>query len=194
MKAEFMESLRRLKNETGVGLLDCKKALKQANGSIDDARKILREEGILDSLVDNQPDIKREGILGSYTRGNISSMVELNCEHPSTSKDKQFIEFANKLCLHIVGYNPRYMNRNEIPFSEIKLQEELYRRKYWKDNEDETQKEVKRLMENEYYPEMCLLLQPFCSDKLTVEESLVKLGEELNDKITINRFVRWYIA
>jgi elongation factor Ts len=188
-----MESLRRLKNETGVGLLDCKKALKEANGDIDSARKILREQGILDSLYDNQPDVKREGIIGSYTRGDIASMVELNCMKPETSRNKKFIEFANRLCLHIVGYNPRYIKEHEIPFSEIKLQEELYRKQNWKRSEKETQKEVERLMETVYFPEMCLLLQTFCDEEITVEERLLELGKELNDTITINRFVRWYI-
>jgi elongation factor Ts len=194
MKSDFIESLRKLKHETGVGLLDCKRSLRKANGDINKARQILREDGILDSIMDNRPDIHREGVLESYSRGNIACMLELNCEKAETANKESFLMTASKLCLHIVGFNPRYISRDDIPFSEIKLQEELYRKQNWKSTEEETKQKVDKMMETVYYPQICLVKQKFCDGEQTVKDMLLELGKDLDDNITIGRFLRWSIS
>ena len=116
MNIEFIEALKQLKNETGVGLFDCKKYLRQANGDINQARLLLREQGILDYVSDDMPDVHREGIIEVYSHGKISCMVELNCDTAPISNSKELKEFAKRLCLHIVAFNPKFITSNEIPF------------------------------------------------------------------------------
>ena len=116
-----MESLRQLKSETGVGLLDCRNCLKEGGGDINKARQLLREKGILDYVSDDRPDIHREGILETYSHGKIACIVEVNCESLTVSTNKHFKSFVKRFCLHIVAYNPKYISSEEVPFSEIKL-------------------------------------------------------------------------
>ncbi len=192
MKTKFKEALRQLKNETGVGLLDCRNCLKEANGNINEARALLREKGILDYVFDDMPDVHREGTLAVYSHGSISCMVELNCESNAVSNNKEFKDFAKRLCLHIVGYNPKFITSDEIPFSEIKLQEELFKKKYWKKTPKKTEEEVLKRMETEYFPKMCLCFQEWVDDNTkTVATVLTEQSQKFNDKITIKRFIRW---
>ena len=192
MKTEFIETLIQLKNQTGVGLLYCRNCLKEAGGDINKAIILLREKGILDGIGDDMPDVHREGILQVYTHGNIACMVEVNCQSLTVSKNKQFKAFAKRLCLHVVGYNPKFITSDEIPFSEIKLQEELYKKKYWKKTEEETKAEVKVRMEREYFPKMCLYFQEWIDDNSkTVTTILDEQSKIFGEKITVKRFVRW---
>ena len=192
MRTEFIEALRRLKSETGVGLLDFINYLKEANGDVDEARKLLREKGILDYVSDDMPDIHREGLLQVYSHGNISCMIELNCETYEISNSKEFKEFARRLCLHIVAFNPKFITSDEIPFSEVKLQEELYKKKYWKRTKKKTEAEVQKRMETEYFSTMCLHSQEWVDDNSkTVATVLVEQSQKFNEKISVKRFVRW---
>lgn len=193
MTPEFTEALRALKNETGVGLLDCKDALKKSKGNIDEARVFLREKGLIDVVMDDKPDVHREGFLAVYTHGRMSAMIELNCVNRLTVHDPRFKDLAHNLCLQVAGCEPRYVHHHEIPFSEVNLQRELYRKLNWKDSEEETKAEVKRLMHEEYYPKVCLLDQEYIKGEKTVRETLEEVGEKIKDKITVSRFVRWQI-
>lgn len=187
-----MEALRKLKTETGVGLLDCRNCLKESNGDINEARKLLREKGILDYVSDDMPDVHREGLLEVYSHGNISCMVELNCETDTISNSKELKEFAKRLCLHVVAYNPKFITSDEIPFSEIKLQEELYKKKYWKKGKKKTEVEVQKRMEKEYFSKMCLHFQEWVDDNSkNVCTVLAEQSQKFSEKITIKRFIRW---
>ena len=191
MKTEFMKTLRELKNETGLGLMVCKEALKASDGEINKALQYLREKGVIDNVMDDKPDIHREGRISTYSHGKFASMVELNCTKPKTSEDKEFKELAYNLCLQVASCNPRYVRRHEVPFSEINLHAELFRKQNWKSTEAETQAEVDRLLEEEYYPKVCLLDQEYIKSTDTVQVTLDKLSKKLDDKITIGRFIKW---
>ena len=194
MKTKFLESLRKLKNETGAGLLDCRNALKKTKGDIDEARTILRELGIISYTEDDRPDVHREGAIEVYTHGKIACIVEVNCTTDFVSRNKDFKTFLKRLCLHVTAYNPRYIYAHEIPFSEIKLQEELYKKKYWGKDEKATHTRVQTLMNTDYYPEMCLFNQSWIDDNTrTVQDILAELSLKFGEKIIIKRFSRWEI-
>ena len=94
--------------------------------------------------------------------------------------------------MHVVGYKPKFITSNEIPFSERKLQEELYKKKYWKKSEKETNVEVKMRMERDYFPKMCLHFQEWIDDNSkTVATILDEQSKIFGEKITVRRFVRW---
>jgi elongation factor Ts len=191
------EMVKKLREKTGVGLMDCKEALKQSAGDIEKAIEYLREKGIA-KLQKRMGRAASEGIIASYihTGGKIGSMVEVNCETDFVANTKEFQEFAKDLAMQITASSPIYVKREDVP-EELKEKERaIYRKQAMESGKPE--KILDKIAEGKmekFYQEVCLVEQSFIKNpdvtvKDLLEELLVKMGE----KIVINRFVRFQLG
>lgn len=183
-----------LRERTGAGMMDCKKALVESNGDMDKAIAYLREKGLA-AAAKKAGRIAAEGIVESYIHmgGKIGVLVEVNCETDFVAKTDQFKSFCHDVAMHIAATNPLFVNKEEVPTEALDKEKEIFRAQAL--NEGKPEKIVDRMVEGrveKYYKEVCLLEQPFVKDpdktiKDLVSEATVAIGE----KISIRRFTRY---
>ncbi len=191
------EMVKKLREKTGVGLMDCKEALKHSNGDIEKAIEYLREKGMA-KLQKRMGRAASEGIIASYihTGGKIGAMVEVNCETDFVANTKEFQEFAKDLAMQITAASPVYVKREDVPEETKEKERIIYRKQALESGKPEKilDKIADGKMEK-FYQEVCLVEQSFIKNpdvtiKDLLEELLVKMGE----KIIINRFVRFQLG
>ncbi|MCX8023181.1 MAG: translation elongation factor Ts [Syntrophorhabdaceae bacterium] len=191
------EQVKKLREKTGVGLMDCKEALKHANGDMEKAIEYLREKGLA-RLQKRSGRTASEGVIASYihTGGKVGVMVEVNCETDFVANTKEFQEFAKDIAMQITASNPLYVRREDVP-EEVKAKEkELYRRQALDAGKPE--KIVDKIAEGKmekFYQEVCLLEQAFIKNPdITVKGLLEELVIKLGENIVIRRFVRFQLG
>jgi elongation factor Ts len=186
-----------LREKTGIGIMDCKSALIEAKGDIEEAVKILRKKGLA-KAEEKASRIAKEGLVGSYVHigGKIGVLVEVNCETDFVARNENFQQLVKDIAMHIAATDPKYMKREEIPEDVIQEEREIYRCQLQNSNKPPQviEKIVDGKMEK-FYSEVCLFEQPFVKDQsITIEElissNIVKMGE----KIAIGRFVRFKLG
>ena len=188
------QEVKELRERTGVGMMDCKRALVEANGDMDEAIKILREKGLA-AAAKKAGRIAAEGFVEAYIHlnGKIGVMVEVNCETDFVAKTPDFKAFVHSIAMHIAAAKPLYVNKEEVPQAEIEAEKEIIRAQAL--NEGKPEKIVDKIVEgriSKYYKEVCLMEQQYILDTDTtiaqmVNDQVVKVGE----KISIRRFVRY---
>jgi len=191
------EQVKKLREKTGVGLMDCKEALKHADGDMEKAIEYLREKGLA-KLQKRSGRAASEGVIASYihTGGKVGVMVEVNCETDFVANTKEFQEFAKDIAMQVTASNPIYIKREDIP-EDIKAKEkELYRRQALDAGKPE--KIVDKIAEGKmekFYQEVCLLEQAFIKNPdITVKGLLEELVIKLGENIVIRRFVRFQLG
>ena len=188
------QEVKELRERTGVGMMDCKRALVDANGDMEEAIKILREKGLA-AAAKKAGRIAAEGIVESYIHlnGKIGVMVEVNCETDFVAKTPDFKAFVHSIAMHIAAAKPLYVNKEEVPQAELDAEREIIRAQAL--NEGKPEKIVDKIVEgriSKYYKEVCLMEQQYILDTditiaQMVNEQVVKVGE----KISVRRFVRY---
>jgi len=183
-----------LREKTGAGMMDCKNALVDANGDMEEAIKLLREKGLA-SAAKKAGRIAAEGVVDSYIHlgGKIGVLVEVNCETDFVAKTDKFKTFVRDVAMQIAASNPLYVDSSEVPESVIAGEKEILRAQAL--SEGKPEKIVEKMVEGriqKYFKEVCLLEQPFVKDqdkavKDVVNEKIAEIGE----KISIRRFVRY---
>ena len=183
-----------LREMSGAGMMDCKRALVDANGDMEEAIKILREKGLA-AAAKKAGRIAAEGIVESYIHlnGKIGVMVEVNCETDFVAKTPDFKAFVHSIAMHIAAAKPLYVNKEEVPQAELDAEREIIRAQAL--NEGKPEKIVDKIVEgriSKYYKEVCLMEQQYILDTditiaQMVNEQVVKVGE----KISVRRFVRY---
>ncbi len=191
------ELVKRLREKTGVGLMDCKEALKHASGDMEKAIEFLREKGLA-KIQKRVGKIASEGLIASYihTGGKIGVMVEVNCETDFVANTKEFQEFVKDIAMQITASNPLYIQREDIP-EEVKTKEKnIYIKQALESGKSE--KIVDKIAEGKmekFYQEVCLMEQSFIKNPdITVKELLEELVVKLGEKIVIRRFVRFQLG
>ena len=189
--------VKELREKTSAGMMDCKKALSEANGDMEKAADILREKGIA-SAAKKAGRIAAEGIVESYIHGNgrIGVLLEINSETDFVANTDQFRSFVRDVAMHIAASNPKYLTRDEVDQSEIEKEREILKQQAL--NEGKPEKIVEKMVEGrieKFYKEICLLEQPFIKDpdksiEALLKEQIVKIGENIN----IRRFVRFELG
>lgn len=186
--------VKELREKTGAGMMDCKKALQECDGNIEKAGEYLREKGIADS--DKKAGrITAEGVVASYIHmgGKIGSMVEINCETDFVAKNEDFQRFAKDVAMHIAAANPKYLSREEVPVEEVEHEKEILRHQAL--NEGKPEKIVEKMVEgriNKFYKEICLLDQDFVKNPdQTVEELVKEQISKIGENVKIRRFARF---
>lgn len=188
--------VKEIRETTGAGMLDCKKALVEADGNMEVAVKALREKGIA-KAAKKAGRVASEGLISSYIHGGrIGVIVEVNSETDFVAKNEEFVQFAKDIAMHIAATNPQYVRREDVDSAEIDKEKEILRNQAL--NEGKPEKIVDKMVEGriaKYYKEICLLEQPFVRDpektiQQLLNEKIAKIGENIN----IRRFVRYELG
>lgn len=189
--------VKELREKTGAGMMDCKKALAEANGNMEKAVEVLRERGIA-SASKKSGRIAAEGLVESYihSNGRIGVLVEVNCETDFVAKTDEFHSFVRDIAMHIAATNPKYLRREEVSLEEVEKEKEILKQQAL--NEGKPEKIIEKMVEgrlDKFYKEICLLEQPFVKDPdktidVLVKEKIAKIGENIN----IRRFVRYELG
>ena len=167
------QQVKQLRDQTGAGMMECKKALSEAEGDLNRAVTILRERGLAAAAKKADRET-REGIVGEYIHagGKLGVLVEVNCETDFVARTDEFQGLVRDIAMHIAASNPSYVQREEASEEELEGERAIYRNQALAAGKPE--KVVDRIVEgklNKYYSEVCLYDQPFVKDPdITVEE------------------------
>jgi len=184
----------KLRAQTGAGMMDCKKAMDEANGDMEKAIDLLRAKGIA-KAAKRADKVASEGMIVSYFHagGKVGVLVEVNCETDFVAKTDGFKALANDIALHLAGLAPKYVSRDEVPAGEIDREKAIYREQLIAEGKPEAM--LEKIMAGKfdrYYSEVCLLEQPFLKDEeKTIEQLLTEKTAEIGEKISVRRFVRY---
>ena len=192
--AEITAALvKELRERTGAGMMDCKKALSATDGDLEKAIDFLREKGLA-AAAKKAGRVAAEGLVEAYIHGGgrIGVLVEVNCETDFVAKTDAFKELVKDIAMHIAATNPSYLKREEVPTAELEHEQAVLAEQAR--NEGKPEKMVAGRIEK-YYKEVCLMEQPFVKDpdktiSDLITESIAKIGEN----ISIRRFTRYQLG
>ena len=191
------QDVAKLRQQTGVGMMECKKALTEANGDFEKAIVILRERG-LKAVDKKQNRIASEGLVASYIHmgGKIGVLVEVNCETDFVAKSEDFQVLVKDIAMQIAAANPKYVREEEVDPAELEKEKEIL--KVQALNEGKPANIVERMIEGrikKYYEDVCLLNQPFVKDSSkTIKDILTEATLKIGEKISVRRFVRYELG
>jgi elongation factor Ts len=191
------ELIKQLRESTGAGMLDCKKALEQAGGDLNKAIDWLREKGL--SAAAKRADRKAaEGVVELYAHGNgrVGVMVEVNCETDFVARSDDFRKFAHELALQIAAASPLYIRDEDIPASVIEHEKHIAESKAREEGKPEAI--LPRIVEgyvNKFKDEFVLFRQPYIrDDSLTIQKLFDNVVVSTKEKIVVRRFARWALG
>ena len=190
------KTIAQLRKETGVGIIECKKALEETNGDLEKAKEILRKKGAQKSAK-RAARTASEGVVASYIHSNkkIGVMVELNSETDFVARNPEFEALAKDLAMHIAASAPLYVSREDVPDEVLAKEKEIYREQLKAENKPEAV--MDKIIEgklNKYYEEVCLLEQTYIrDDEKKIGDLLDEIVSKMGEKIVINRFIRYQI-
>ncbi|NLY42492.1 MAG: translation elongation factor Ts [Clostridiaceae bacterium] len=188
------KDVKELRERTGAGMMDCKKALSEANGDMEKAIEILREKGLA-AAAKKAGRIAAEGIVDAYIHGNgrIGVLVEVNTETDFVARNEEFRAFVRDIAMQIAAANPQYVRREEVPAEVVEKEKEILRAQAL--NEGKPEKIVEKIVEGrleKFYKDVCLLEQPFIKDPdRTVQDLLTEKIAIIGENINIRRFARF---
>lgn len=196
--AEITAALvKELRERTGAGMMDCKKALSATDGDLEKAIDFLREKGLA-AAAKKAGRVAAEGLVEAYIHGGgrIGVLVEVNCETDFVAKTDAFKELVKYVAMHIAATNPSYLKREEVPTAELEHEQAVLAEQAR--NEGKPEKIIEKMVAGrieKYYKEVCLMEQPFVKDpdktiSDLITESIAKIGEN----ISIRRFTRYQLG
>ncbi len=187
-------AVKELRERTGAGMMDCKKALTESNGDMEKAIEILREKGLA-AAAKKAGRIASEGIVDAYIHGGgrIGVLIEVNSETDFVAKNEEFRQFVKDMAMQVAATNPLYVKREEVDPQVIAKEREIFKAQAL--NEGKPEKIVEKMVEGrieKYYKEICLLEQPFIKDTdKTVQDMLSLMIAKIGENLSIRRFVRF---
>ncbi len=191
------EQVKALRDQTGAGMMECKRALQEADGDFEKAITLLRERGLA-AAAKRADRETREGIIGHYIHagGRLGVLVEVDCETDFVASTDEFQELVRDIAMQIAASNPSYVRREDVRQEEIEREKEIYHNQAQSAGKPE--KVMERIVEgklNKYYSEVCLYEQPFVKDsELTVEELIKAQIAVLKENISVKRFARFKVG
>jgi len=186
-----------LRERTGAGMMECKKALVASNGDMGEAEVWLRKQGIA-SASKKATRATKQGLIGSYIHagGQLGVMVEVNCESDFVARTEDFKELVHDVAMHVAAADPKYLRREDVPGDVLDKEKEIARDRAR--NEGKPEKVLDRIVEGrltKFYEEVCLLEQPFVKEATLTIEQLVKTKiAKLGENISIARFIRFKVG
>lgn len=190
-------SVQELRQRTGAGMMECKKALQETQGDMDKAVEYLRKKGIASAEKKAGRETK-QGAIVSYIHGGgrIGVMVEINCETDFVARNENFQEFAKDVAMHVAAANPRYLKREDVPEAEIEKEREILREQA--QSEGKPANVVDKIVQGrieKFYQENCLLEQAFVKNPdISIQEYLKQTIATIGENIVISRFVRYELG
>ncbi|AFM01400.1 MULTISPECIES: translation elongation factor Ts [Desulfitobacterium] len=186
--------VKELRERTGAGMMDCKKALNEVGGDMDKAIDFLREKGLA-AAAKKEGRIAAEGIVEAYIHGGgrIGVMLEINCETDFVANTDDFKQFARDIALQIAAAKPLYLSKADVPEEELEHEKNILRAQAL--NEGKPEKIVDKMVEgriSKYYKEVCLLEQEFVKDPdKTINDLVLEKTAKIGERIVIRRFTRY---
>ena len=191
-----IDQLKQLREQTGISLMECKKALEEAGGDIEKAKQILRERG-KEMLRDKAEKKNSQGIVASYIHagGKIGVLLELRCQTDFVAKSEEFKKLAHEICLQIAAMKPLFVKPEDIPEEFLDGERKIYQKQL--EDSGKNQEIINQIIEgklNKYKKEVSLLSQPWVKDETkTIEDLNSDYVAKLGEKIEIVRFARYEI-
>ena len=191
------ERIKELRETTGAGVLDCKKALDETGGNVEEAAKILREKGLA-KAAKKAERATAEGRVEAYIHpgAKLATLVEVDCETDFVARTEQFQELAHNLAMHIAAAAPQWVSRQDIPESVIEAEKNLYRSEV--ESEGKSERVAERIIEgklDKFYKENVLLEQAYIRDEsMTIQDVLNNAIAKMGENIVVRRFARFQIG
>ncbi|HXL04447.1 MAG: translation elongation factor Ts [Firmicutes bacterium] len=191
------ENVKELRERTGAGMMDCKKALTETGGDMEKAVAYLREKGLA-KMVRRASRVAAEGIIESYIHhgSKIGVLVEINCETDFVARTDDFQTLAKEIALQIAASRPLYLSRDDVPESVLENEKEILKAQAL--NEGKPEKIAEKIVEGriqKFYSEVCLLEQPYIRDpEKTVQDLVFEVSAKTGEKIEISRFTRYEVG
>ena len=186
--------VKELRERTGAGMMDCKKALTQCAGDMDKAIDFLREKGLA-AAAKKEGRIAAEGIVASYIHGGgrIGVLVEVNCETDFVARGEEFQQIVKDVAMQVAAAKPLYLTKEEVPAEVLQHEKDILRAQAL--NEGKPEKIVEKMVEGrieKYYKEVCLLEQAFVKDPdKTIRDLVLEKTAKIGERIVIRRFTRY---
>ena len=187
--------IKKLREKTNAPMMDCKKALVEANGDLKTATDILKKRGQIVALKKAGRSAK-EGIIETYIHSNnkIGVLLEINCETDFVGRNEEFRRFAKDVCMQVAASSPAYVLREEVPKSIIEREKEILKEQV-KGKPGKIMEKIVTGKLEKFYSEVCLMDQPFIKDdKMTIKECLATLIGKIGENIVVRRFVRFQVG
>jgi len=187
--------VKKLRDATGAGMMECKAALTEANGDMDAAMTLLRKRGLA-TAAKKAGRATSEGLIGHYIHmgGKIGVLVEINCESDFVARTDKFQELTKEIAMHIAAANPTYVRREEVPADVVAREKDIYRDQV----KDKPAQVIDKIVEgklNSYYQQFCLMEQlSVRDDKVTIGQLVQDAIRILGENITISRFTRMKVG
>ncbi|MCL4361189.1 translation elongation factor Ts [Candidatus Dependentiae bacterium] len=192
-----LELIQELREKTGVGMMDCKKALEEANGDIQKAIELLRKKGAL-IAEKRSGNVTAEGLIHAYIHpgAKVGVMLEINCETDFVANTQEMKQFAHDICMHIAAFKPKYVSPEEVDQTFLANEKRIFTEQMAASGKPAAV--INQIVEGKIkklYNEICLMEQPFVkNDKLTVNDVLKELIAKMGENIKIKRFTRFEIG
>jgi len=189
--------VKELRERTGIGIMECKKALEESKGDLEKAILILRKRGY-DRAKKKMARETSEGIIGSYIHSNkkIGVLVEVNCETDFVARNQEFQDLVKNIAMHIAATSPKYLSPEDIPQKELEEEKEIIREQF-KDS-GKPPEVIERIVEGKlkkFYEEVCLLNQPYIKDpSMTINQLVSYYISKFGENIKIKRFIRYQLG
>ncbi len=190
------ELVKELREKTGVGFMECKSALQESKGDIEEAITILRKRGLA-SLAKKSGRETKDGLIGAYIHnGKIGVMLEVNCETDFVARNTDFQALVKDLAMHIAASDPRFLRKEDVTEDVLAKEREIYLEQARSTGKPENvlAKIVEGRM-SKYYAEACLLEQPFVKDPaITVRDHIAAHIQKTGENIQVRRFIRYKLG
>lgn len=191
------DHVKELRQRTGIGVMECKQALKEAQGDIEKAIVILRKKGYARAK-EKMSRETADGLIESYIHlnGKIGVLVEVNCESDFVARNAEFRELVKNIALHIAAASPRYISSEDVP-PEVREQEKEIIREQFKDS-GKPPEIIDKIVEgklSKFYEEVCLLDQPYVKDgKIPIKKLVASCISKFGENVRISRFARFELG
>ena len=191
------ERVKELRQRTGIGMMECKKALQESKGDIEKAITILRKKGHARAKNKMSRETS-EGLVGSYIHlnGKIGVLVEVNCESDFVARNEEFKDLVKNIAMHIAAASPKYISSEEVPKEELEEEKDIVREQF-KDSKKppEIMEKIVQGKLSKFYEEVCLLNQQYIrDDKVSIEKLLTSYIAKFGENIKIKRFARFELG
>ena len=189
--------VKKLRDQTGVGMMECKVALTEANGNLEEATTILRKRGLA-SAAKKTGRSTSQGVVGSYIHlgGKVGVLVEVNCESDFVARTEQFQTLVKEIAMHIAAAEPRYVRREDVPAEVLEKEKSIYSAQV--EGSGKPAKIIDKIVEGKlgsFYTQAVLLDQPSIRDPaVTIQQLVAETSAKVGENITISRFARFRVG
>jgi elongation factor Ts len=189
--------VKQLRDRTGAGMMECKRALAETNGDLGEAEVVLRKRGIA-SAAKKSSRATRQGVIGTYIHpgSQLGVMLEVNCESDFVARTEAFSELVHDIAMQIAAADPQFLRKEDVTTEALDQEKDIQRARALAEGKPE--KVVDKIVEgrmNKYYEEVCLLEQPFIKDNtLTVAQLIATKIAKMGENISVARFVRFKVG